>query len=44
MTNISWISSFNERKVQENQQYNIVVELFQKSWFEVNDVIWWLYT
>lgn len=38
MTNISWISSFNERKVQENQQYNIVVEFFQKSWFEVNDV------
>ena len=38
MTNTSWLSSFDERKEQENQQYNIVIDFFEKSWFEVKDV------
>ena len=38
MTNTSWLSSFNERKNQESQQFWLVIDFFEKSWFKVEDV------
>ena len=38
MTNTSWLSSFRERKGQESQQFWLVIDFFEKSWFKVEDV------
>ena len=38
MTNTTWLSSFEERKKQEGQQFWLVISFFEKSWFKVEDV------
>lgn len=38
MHNVSWYSSFWERKQQENRDFNFVVNFFKNSWYTVNDV------
>lgn len=38
MNNKTWYCTFEERKEQENKDFNIIVQFFEKSWYFVNDV------